>query len=234
MGISVSFWLNNVKDETYKLEKEKEILTSLHLNLTEVKTSLDSRLEMLIEENNLMDYLSKNWRNINKDSIVIEFENGGFIKSFHNIFLDYREYHPPITEINSIISDGSIRYLNNKEIKLNLSSLINFNLDFVVQNINSEIELQQSFREILLTNSSEEISEILKTSQMELKERFGDSKKYQNKIKEELNSILKFRPAENYLNLKIRQRYFVMFFMEQFKNQLESLDSLILLEMKLN
>ena len=54
MGISVSFWLNNVKDETYKLEKEKEILTSLHLNLTEVKTSLDSRLEMLIEENNLM------------------------------------------------------------------------------------------------------------------------------------------------------------------------------------
>ena len=234
MGISVSFWLNNFKDETYKLEKEKEILTSLHLNLTEVKTSLDSRLEMLIEENNLMDYLSKNWRNINKDSIVKEFERGGFIKSFHNIFLDYREYHPPITEINSIISDGSIRYLNNKEIKLNLSSLINFNLDFVVQNINSEIELQQSFREILLTNSSEEISEILKTSQMELKERFGDSKKYQNKIKEELNSILKFRPAENYLNLKIRQRYFVMFFMEQFKNQLESLDSLILLEMKLN
>ena len=234
MGISVSFWLNNVKDETYKLEKEKEILTSLHLNLTEVKTSLDSRLEMLIEENNLMDYLSKNWRNINKDSIVIEFENGGFIKSFHNIFLDYREYHPPITEINSIISDGSIRYLNNKEIKLNLSSLININLDFVVQNINSEIELQQSFREILLTNSSEEISEILKTSQMELKERFGGSKKYQNKIKEELNSILKFRPAENYLNLKIRQRYFVMFFMEQFKNQYESLDSLILLEMKLN
>ena len=76
MGISVSFWLNNVKDETYKLEKEKEILTSLHLNLTEVKTSLDRRLEMLIEENNLMDYLSKNWRNINKDSIVIEFENG--------------------------------------------------------------------------------------------------------------------------------------------------------------
>ena len=66
------------------------------------------------------------------------------------------------------------------------------------------------------------------------KERFGGSKKYQNKIKEELNSILKFRPAENYLNLKIRQRYWVMFFMEQFKNQLESLDSLILLEMKLN
>ena len=102
------------------------------------------------------------------------------------------------------------------------------------QIFNDQIELQQSFREILLTNSSEEISEILKTSQMELKERFGGSKKYQNKIKEELNSILKFRPAENYLNLKIRQRYWVMFFMEQFKNQLESLDSLILLEMKLN
>jgi len=55
-----------------------------------------------------------------------------------------------------------------------------------------------------------------------------------NKIKNELTSILKFRPAENYLNLKIRQRYWVMFFMEQFKNQLETLDNLILLEMELN
>jgi hypothetical protein len=116
--------------------------------------------------------------------------------------------------------------------KLNLSSLLNISLDFIVQNINSEIELQQSFREILLTISSEEISDILKTSQTELKDRFSGSKNYKNK--NELTSILKFGPAENYLNLKIRQRYWVMFFMEQFKNQLETLDNLILLEMELN
>ena len=118
--------------------------------------------------------------------------------------------------------------------KLNLSSLLNISLDFIVQNINSEIELQQSFREILLTISSEEISDILKTSQTELKDRFSGSKNYKNKIKNELTSILKFGPAENYLNLKIRQRYWVMFFMEQFKNQLETLDNSILLEMELN
>ncbi len=234
MGISVSFWLSNVKDQSFEIEKEKEILTSLHLNLTEVKTSLDQRVEMLIVENNLMDYLSENWNNVNIDSIALELENGRHVKSFHNIFLDYREFHPPITEINSLVSDGSISYINNKEIKLNLSSLLNISLDFIVQNINSEIELQQSFREILLTTSSEEISDILKTSQTELKDRFSGSKNYKNKIKNELTSILKFLPAENYLNLKIRQRYWVMFFMEQFKNQLETLDNLILLEMELN
>ncbi|MDA9852103.1 hypothetical protein N9C60_05295 [Flavobacteriaceae bacterium] len=90
--------------------------------------------------------------------------------------------------------------------KLNLSSLLNISLDFIVQNINSEIELQQSFREILLTISSEEISDILKTSQTELKDRFSGSKNYKNKIKNELTSILKFGPAENYLNLKIKKK----------------------------
>jgi len=67
-----------------------------------------------------MDYLSINWNNLNLDSIVEVLQFGKHKKAFHNVFLDYREFHPPVSEISSIIGDGSISLISNNDIKIQL------------------------------------------------------------------------------------------------------------------
>ena len=143
------------------------------------------------------------------------------------MFLDYREFHPPISEISSIINDGSIALISNKKIKIELISFMDNNYDYVNQNVKSEIELQQSFREELLKSKSHEIAKILETTSLELKERFQGKIDYKKKILNELKAIVKLNSAKNYLNLKIRQRYWVMTFMNGFSRKLKKIKELV-------
>lgn len=227
IGISISFWLNTQKVKWDNQKKEKALLESLKLNIHQIEKYLDNRQAILFDENHFMDYLSENWDDFNLDSVVNVLEKGRYIKSFHTFFLDYREFHPPVSEINSIINDGSIALISNTDIKLQLVSLMDNNYDFVNQNVQSEIELQQAFREKLLNEESDEIAEILKTSNEELGERFKGILGYREKNRFEIKVITKLKSAENYFNLKIRQRYWVMQFIEGFKHSLNRLEKLI-------
>ena len=101
------------------------------------------------------------------------------------------------------------------------------NYDYVNQNVKSEIELQQSFREELLKSKSHEIAKILETTSLELKERFQGKIDYKKKILNELKAIVKLNSAKNYLNLKIRQRYWVMTFMNGFSRKLKKIKELV-------
>ena len=175
-----------------------------------------------------MDHISKNWGRLNIDSIVNVLEGGTYIKSFHNLFLDYREFHPPVSELKSIIEDGSLGLIRDENIRLSVTSLLDDRLDFLLQNINSEIQLQQSFRENLLYEKSDDIASVLRTSNSEMGKRISGEKGYANKIKDELKAITTLRSAENYLNLKIRQRFWVMFFMKNFKSSLIEINELVI------
>ncbi|MDB4497186.1 hypothetical protein N9254_06950, partial [Flavobacteriaceae bacterium] len=158
IGISISFWLNNMQENTNIAKKEVETLKAIKLNIVEIEAYITSRRETLDDENDFMNYLSENWNTLNLDSVVNVLQKGRHIKSFHNLFLDYREFHPPVSEISSIINDGSIALISSHEIKLSLISLMDNNFDYVNQNVKSEIELQQVFREVLLKSNSSEIS----------------------------------------------------------------------------
>ena len=144
----------------------------MQLNINEIEVYVLNREKKLTAENELMDYLSANWNAINYDSVTKVLLTGGNTKSFHNLFLDYREFHPPISEITSITADGSLALISNNEIKLRIISLLDNHLEFLNQNVNSEIALQQEFRIALLQSDNQEIKTILKTSQGELRERF--------------------------------------------------------------
>jgi hypothetical protein len=182
------------------------------------------REKKLTAENELMDYLSANWNNINYDSVTKVLLTGGNTKSFHNLFLDYREFHPPISEITSIIEDGSLALISNNDIKLKIISLLDNHLEFLNQNVSSEIALQQEFRIALLQSNNQEIKAILKTSQNELRERFYVEDDYTEKTRSELQAINKLNSGENYLSLKIRQRFFVMYYLGVFKTKLTELE----------
>ena len=104
--------------------------------------------------------------------------------------------------------------------------------DFVNQNVKSEIELQQSFREQLVLENSYEISKILETTQDEMRKRVSGEVDNRKKILAELKAITKLRTAKNYLNLKIRQRYWVMNFYNSFDRNLKRLNEMVVEELK--
>lgn len=224
IGISISFWLNNTQAKAENSRKEIQILKAVQLNINEIEVYVLNREEKLTAENELMDYLSANWNNINYDSVTKVLLTGGNTKSFHNLFLDYREFHPPISEITSIIEDGSLALISNNEIKLKIISLLDNHLEFLNQNVSSEIALQQEFRIALLQSDNQEIKAILKTSQNELRERFYQEDDFTEKTRSELLAINKLNSGENYLSLKIRQRFFVMYYLDAFKSKLKELE----------
>jgi hypothetical protein len=224
IGISISFWLNNTQAKAENLRKEIQLLKAVQLNINEIEVYVLDREKKLTAENELMDYLSANWNNINYDSVTKVLLTGGNTKSFHNLFLDYREFHPPISEITSIIEDGSLALISNNEIKLKIISLLDNHLEFLNQNVSSEIALQQEFRIALLQSNNQEIKAILKTSQNELRERFYVEDDFTEKTRSELQAINKLNSGENYLSLKIRQRFFVMYYLGVFKTKLTELE----------
>ena len=233
IGISISFWLSNLQEKSNNKNKEIEILESIVININEIQKYIDNRRETLDEDNQLMDYLSTHWNNLNLDSIVEVLQFGRHKKAFHNVFLDYREFHPPVSEISSIIGDGSISLISNHDVKIQLISLMDNSFDFVNQNVKSEIELQQSFRAKLVQEESYEISKILETTQNEMGQRIRGEVDNRKKILAELKAITKLRSAKNYLNLKIRQRFWIMNFYNSFDKNLNILRELVVKELEL-
>ena len=233
IGISISFWLNNTQAKAENSRKEIQLLKAVQLNINEIEVYVLNREEKLTAENELMDYLSANWNNINYDSVTKVLLTGGNTKSFHNLFLDYREFHPPISEITSIIEDGSLALISNNEIKLKIIALLDNHLEFLNQNVSSEIALQQEFRIALLQSDNQEIKAILKTSQNELRERFYQEDDFTEKTRSELLAINKLNSGENYLSLKIRQRFFVMYYLDAFKSKLKELEEQVNAELAL-
>tara|TARA_B110000046_G_scaffold136212_1_gene142462 strand:+ start:316 stop:1080 length:765 start_codon:yes stop_codon:yes gene_type:complete len=233
IGISISFWLSNLQEKSNNKNKEIEILESIDININEIQKYIDNRRETFDEDNQLMDYLSTHWNNLNLDSIVEVLQFGRHKKAFHNVFLDYREFHPPVSEISSIIGDGSISLISNHDVKIQLISLMDNSFDFVNQNVKSEIELQQSFRAKLVQEESYEISKILETTQNEMGQRIRGEVDNRKKILAELKAITKLRSAKNYLNLKIRQRFWIMNFYNTFDKNLNVLRKLVVKELEL-
>ena len=233
IGISISFWLSNLQEKSNNKNKEIEILESIDININEIQKYIDNRRETFDEDNQLMDYLSTHWNNLNLDSIVEVLQFGRHKKAFHNVFLDYREFHPPVSEISSIIGDGSISLISNHDVKIQLISLMDNSYDFVNQNVKSEIELQQSFRAKLVQEESYEISKILETTQNEMGQRIWGEVDNRKKILAELKAITKLRSAKNYLNLKIRQRFWIMNFYNSFDKNLNVLRKLVVKELEL-
>ena len=233
IGISISFWLSNLQEKSNNKNKEIEILESIDININEIQKYIDNRRETFDEDNQLMDYLSTHWNNLNLDSIVEVLQFGRHKKAFHNVFLDYREFHPPVSEISSIIGDGSISLISNHDVKIQLISLMDNSYDFVNQNVKSEIELQQSFRAKLVQEESYEISKILETTQNEMRQRIWGEVDNRKKILAELKAITKLKSAKNYLNLKIRQRFWIMSFYNSFDKNLNVLRKLVVKELEL-
>ena len=231
LGITISYWINDIQVQNQESDKEKVILNSILSDIELIEDYINDRKKTLSSDSLWMDYLIKNWENINIDSTTREFSKTGYNASFHNLFLDFREFHPPIATLEMITSDGSFSIIKNDLIKRKINSIVYLSKEQLIKNSEVEIELQLSFKEKLMEDEDKDLVNMLNATQNELKNRFSGSENYYLETKNELRVILEKDYARNYLNLKFRHRYFVLLFLNSFSTEVNQLKILILSEL---
>ena len=157
MGISVSFWLNQVSISNQNNKERIKVLNSLYEESKEIKNYCVER--------------KKNWQNditildlfinpINKKFDFKAVENLTKSKSRVQFNLIYnRVFTPPTDRYQAIISSGDLKYIKSEKIK-NLLSKIHITYSSYVQTtINYEKKIKESILPIIIARHPEIIIE---------------------------------------------------------------------------
>ena len=235
LGITGSLWIDENRKDYDQNKKQITILEAVYEDIIQTENFIkDRRTPAFKADSTWMDFFANNWENMNVDSVAIELSKHGTRVSFHNTFLDFREFHPPISSIELIMQDGSLKEIHNIEIRKKINTLVKTDLAFVLKNVQTEIDMQIDFRNTLINQNDAKLGEILSISQSELKDRFRNNEANYDKQIEQLKYFLTKDYVRTYISLKNRHRYFVMLFINQFKNTLSELKILVNEELELS
>ena len=104
----------------------------------------------------------------------------------------------------------------------------------MLKNVQSEIDMQINFRNTLVNQNDKELAQVLSTTHKEIRDRNNDNVDNYDKPIEEIKYFLTKDYVRTYLDLKNRNRFFVMFFIKNFKVTLKELKILIEKELKIS
>ena len=234
LGITGSLWIDENRKKRDQNEKQITILEAVYEDIVQTENFIKKRRDPVFQlDSTWMDYFATNWDNMNIDSAAVALSKNGTRGSFHNTFLDFREFHPPISSIELIMQDGSLKEIQNMDIRKKINELVKTDLEFVLKNVQTEIDMQIDFRNTLINQNDPKLAELLSISQLTLKNRFRDNvNSYDDQI-EQLKYFLTKDYVRTYINLKNRHRYFVMLFIRNFKQTLSELKTLVEEELKM-
>ena len=233
LGISGSLWIDQKQELRQKNEYEVTLLNSIYSDINQTEKFLESRDRAFQADSIWMNYFAINWDNMNVDSVAIALsKQKPFV--FNTLFFDYREFHPPLSSIEMIMQDGSLKEIRNIEIRKKINNLYKTDLGFVLKNVQSEIDMQINFRNTLVNQNDKELAQVLSTTHKEIRDRNNDNVDNYDKPIEEIKYFLTKDYVRTYLDLKNRNRFFVMFFIKNFKVTLKELKILIEKELKIS
>lgn len=141
LGISVSFWLNQVSTEKQNNNERIKVLNNLQIEAKEINVYCAER--------------KTNWQNdiailnafINPKNQQFNFENiKNLTKSKSRIqfnLIYYRVFEPPTDRYHSIINSGSLKYINSDKIKEMLSRIHITYSSYVQTTIDYEKKLKE-------------------------------------------------------------------------------------------
>tara|TARA_S200000501_G_C20765564_1_gene718127 strand:+ start:115 stop:879 length:765 start_codon:yes stop_codon:yes gene_type:complete len=228
LGITGSLWIDENRKAQDQNEKQVMILQAVYEDIIQTEKFIMERRDPAFQaDSTWMDYFANHWDDMNIDSVAVALSKNGTNGSFHNTFLDFREFHPPISSIELIMQDGSLKEIHNMEIRKKINELVKTDLEFVLKNVQTEIDMQIDFRNTLINQNDPKLAELLSISQLTLKNRFQDNvNSYDDQI-DQLKYFLTKDYVRTYINLKNRHRYFVMLFIRNFKRTLSGLKILV-------
>ncbi len=197
LGISVSFWLNEISIDNQNEVERIKVLNSLKMEIKEIRdytferektwmTDLRLLNELLFPRNGIVD----------TDSILKITTAKSRIETFLVI---YRVFDPPMNRYYSIINSGDLKFVKSDKIKEILSRLHNTSFSYVETTVEYEKQLKQSFLPFLSQNHPEIILARDDTS--------VSMKKYVDIISQSVNSDKKLKAnfimVKRYLDYKL-------------------------------
>ena len=153
LGISVSFWLNELSIDNQNEVERIKVLNSLKMEIKEIRdytferektwmTDLRLLNELLFPRNGIVD----------TDSILKITTAKSRIETFLVI---YRVFDPPMNRYYSIINSGDLKFVKSNKIKEILSRLHNTSFSYVETTVEYEKQLKQSFLPFISQNHPE-------------------------------------------------------------------------------
>ena len=227
LGISGSLWIDQSQDIRKQKNYQRTILESIHNDIIQTEKFFKDSRDLAFRADSIwMDYLSNNWDTMDAESVALAMSKEKYTV-FHAIFFDFREFHPPLSSIEMIMQDGSLKDIKNLEIRKKINKLFKTDLGFILKNVEGEIDMQTNFRNILLRQNDSTLAKILTISQQEMKDsEYNNSKDFSKSIE-----ILKYLQtkdyARTYINLKNRNRYNISDYIQIFKQTLQELKDLV-------
>jgi hypothetical protein len=199
LGITVSFWLNELSIDNQNEKERIKILYSLQMEINEIKYYCDERKRTWKKDISLLnEFLYPSNGIFSVDSILKMTTSKSRIERFMII---YRVFDPPMNRYYSIINSGDLKYVKSDKVKEILSRLHNTSFSYVETSVEYEKQLKQSFLSFLAINHSDVIlaRDNTKISINRYSELLNDAIKSDDKLK--ANFIM----IKRYLEIKMTQ-----------------------------
>ena len=150
LGITVSFWLNELSIDNQNEEERIKVLTSLQMEINEIKYYCDGRKRTWEMDISLLnEFLYPSNKIFNIDSVLKIATSKIRIETF---IILYRVFDPPMNRYYSIINSGDLKYVKSDKVKEILSRLHNTTFSYVETAVEHEKQLKQSFLPFLTIN----------------------------------------------------------------------------------
>ena len=150
LGISVSFWLNELSIDNQNEVERVKVLNSLKMEIQEIRNYTDEREKTWQTDLNLLNLLlDPKDLNSTSDSILKITTSKSRIETFLVI---YRVFEPPMNRYYSIINSGDLKFVKSNKIKEVLRRLHNTSFSYVETTVEYEKQLKQSFLPFIAEN----------------------------------------------------------------------------------
>ena len=150
LGITVSFWLNELSIDNQNEKERIKVLTSLQMEINEIKYYCDGRKRTWEMDISLLnEFLYPSNKIFNIDSVLKNTTSKIRIETF---IILYRVFDPPMNRYYSIINSGDLKYVKSDKVKEILSRLHNTTFSYVETAVEHEKQLKLSFLPFLTIN----------------------------------------------------------------------------------
>ena len=150
MGISASFWLNQISIKNEDEKQRQRVLINLSTEVNEIRKYCNQSLKLWNQDIEIYSALLQDDLNINLLKNITRSKS----RIEYNLIY-YRDFLPPMNRYNSMISSGDLKYLKSEKLKEILTRLHSINLSRIKTTVKDEQLLKEQMISLLTIDHSE-------------------------------------------------------------------------------
>ncbi len=150
MGISASFWLNQISIKNEDEKQRQRVLINLSTEVNEIRKYCNQSLKLWNQDIEIYSALLQDDLNI---SLLKNITRSKSRIEYNLIY--YRDFLPPMNRYNSMISSGDLKYLKSEKLKEILTRLHSINLSRIKTTVKDEQLLKEQMINLLTIDHSQ-------------------------------------------------------------------------------